>query len=195
MEESHRRILQASLDLFSKRGYVGTTTREIARAAEVTEVTLFRHFSSKEKLFEEVVCEYLPSPDFKQLVLMAEKMEYRHALEMIANTFFEDLRKNKALIQIMYSESRRYFELMERVYLALIKNLTELLAKYFEGLQQNGTIRKFNSATGAKAFLGMFTALFESEDFFTILNSQQNDISEVISEYIDIFTIGTIISK
>jgi AcrR family transcriptional regulator len=41
--------------LFAERGYAGTSTREIARAASVTEPMIFRHFGSKAKLFEEAV--------------------------------------------------------------------------------------------------------------------------------------------
>jgi AcrR family transcriptional regulator len=45
------RIVRAATTLFSRYGYYGTTTREIARVADVSEVTLFRHFQRKEDLF------------------------------------------------------------------------------------------------------------------------------------------------
>ncbi|ORV49074.1 hypothetical protein AWC05_02565 [Mycobacterium florentinum] len=41
--------------MFAERGYAGTSTREIARAASVSEPMIFRHFGSKAKLFEEAV--------------------------------------------------------------------------------------------------------------------------------------------
>jgi len=43
--------MQAASDLFANKGYAGTTTRSIAETAGVNEVTLFRHFGSKENLF------------------------------------------------------------------------------------------------------------------------------------------------
>ena len=49
------KILTAAMSLVSEKGYLGATTREIAHDAGVTELTLFRHFGSKEKLFEEVL--------------------------------------------------------------------------------------------------------------------------------------------
>ncbi len=52
--ETHDRLLQAAIEVFSVEGYVGATTREIARVAEVSEVTLFRHFRSKEQLLSAV---------------------------------------------------------------------------------------------------------------------------------------------
>jgi len=45
------KILLAAGKLFASQGYHGTSTREIARLADVSENTLFRHFVSKEELF------------------------------------------------------------------------------------------------------------------------------------------------
>jgi AcrR family transcriptional regulator len=45
------KILRAAGQLFASQGYYGTTTRDIARLAEVSENTLFRHFDHKEQLF------------------------------------------------------------------------------------------------------------------------------------------------
>lgn len=54
------RIIRASLELFTKKGYVATTTKEIAELATISEVTLFRHFKSKEMIFRNMVEKYLP---------------------------------------------------------------------------------------------------------------------------------------
>ncbi|MGE5799532.1 MAG: helix-turn-helix domain-containing protein, partial [Syntrophaceae bacterium] len=43
-EQTREKILDASLRLFSDKGFLGATTRGIARRAGVAEVTLFRHF-------------------------------------------------------------------------------------------------------------------------------------------------------
>jgi AcrR family transcriptional regulator len=45
------RIIGAAAQLFARQGYHGTSTREIARLAEVSENTLFRHFDHKEDIF------------------------------------------------------------------------------------------------------------------------------------------------
>jgi AcrR family transcriptional regulator len=50
-----QQILDAALDVIVRRGYTGATTREIAAAAGINEVTLFRRFGSKEKLMRAVV--------------------------------------------------------------------------------------------------------------------------------------------
>src|ERR1039457_4107086 len=45
------KILQAAGKLFARQGYYGTSTREIARLADVSENTIFRHFDNKDDLF------------------------------------------------------------------------------------------------------------------------------------------------
>ncbi|MDX2216511.1 MAG: helix-turn-helix domain-containing protein [Oculatellaceae cyanobacterium bins.114] len=52
MADTRDRLLNAAIQVFSTQGFVGATTREIARVAEVSEVTLFHHFQSKDQLLK-----------------------------------------------------------------------------------------------------------------------------------------------
>ena len=45
------KIVQAAGKLFARQGYNGTSTREIAQLADVSENTIFRHFDHKEDIF------------------------------------------------------------------------------------------------------------------------------------------------
>lgn len=49
-------VLDAALRMVNEHGWQGATTRRIAEAAGVNEVTLFRHFGSKETLIREAMC-------------------------------------------------------------------------------------------------------------------------------------------
>lgn len=50
-------LMRAASDLFARRGYRGTTTKDIAAAAGITERTLFRHVPTKAALFRQAVIE------------------------------------------------------------------------------------------------------------------------------------------
>lgn len=50
-EDRRRQLLEVASELFSQRGYRGTTTAELARAAGITEPILYRHFQNKLDLF------------------------------------------------------------------------------------------------------------------------------------------------
>jgi len=57
-------LLDAARDLFAERGFKGTSTRDIAERAGVSEVMIFRHFGTKANLFQESVVE--PFTSFMQ---------------------------------------------------------------------------------------------------------------------------------
>jgi TetR/AcrR family transcriptional regulator, transcriptional repressor of aconitase len=50
-EARRRRIVDAALPLFARKGFAGTTTKEIAEAAAVSEALLFKHFPTKAALY------------------------------------------------------------------------------------------------------------------------------------------------
>jgi AcrR family transcriptional regulator len=89
-DERRKAIVQAAVPLFARKGFAGTTTRELAEAAGISEALLFRHFPSKELLYREIVrlgCEGDPAleqldaaqPSTKTLVGMVRFM-VRHFL-------------------------------------------------------------------------------------------------------------------
>lgn len=55
LSDVQKKVIAAALALFADKGYEGTTTQAIAKLAEVSEKTLFKHFRSKEILFAETM--------------------------------------------------------------------------------------------------------------------------------------------
>jgi AcrR family transcriptional regulator len=53
-EQRKTAIVQAALPLFARKGYAETTTKDLARAAGVSEPLLYKHFPSKEALYAEI---------------------------------------------------------------------------------------------------------------------------------------------
>src|ERR1035441_1725593 len=86
------KILQAAGKLFARQGYHGTTTREIARLADVSENTLFRHFVNKEELFWSSLRSYSAGLKFRQDVLKgltqcdSPEVVLPKIIEMLADT-------------------------------------------------------------------------------------------------------------
>jgi AcrR family transcriptional regulator len=49
------KIIEASIHIFSEKGYLGTSTKAVAESAGVSEMTLFRKFKTKKNLFESML--------------------------------------------------------------------------------------------------------------------------------------------
>ena len=54
-EERRKAIVEAAKPLFARHGFAGTTTKEIAQAAGVSEALVFQHFPSKAALYREIL--------------------------------------------------------------------------------------------------------------------------------------------
>jgi AcrR family transcriptional regulator len=191
---TRERILEAGLRVFSKKGYLGATTREIAGEAEIAEVTLFRHFSSKEKLFEEVIHTYTFLPALKGLLPELRDMDYPDALSEIARRFLSRLSERRELIQIMLAEVRLYPVKVKEIYHNFVDELFRTLASYFKEMQGKGALQGFHPELGARAFLGMFFSYFNAREILQQRKSPFTDES-VVKEYVDIFVRGTLREK
>ena len=53
-QDRKRAIVTAALPLFARKGFAETTTKDLARAAQISEPLLYRHFPSKEALYLEI---------------------------------------------------------------------------------------------------------------------------------------------
>ncbi|HTU90218.1 MAG TPA: helix-turn-helix domain-containing protein [Gemmataceae bacterium] len=68
-EERKAAIVKAVRKVFADKGFHGTTTRELAKAAGVSEALLFKHFPNKEALYSamQMSCCYAQDPAFERL--------------------------------------------------------------------------------------------------------------------------------
>jgi len=185
------KILESALQLFSMRGYLGATTKEIALRAGVAEITLFRHFPSKEKLFEDTIKNYSFLPALKEMIPGLKEMDYHEALTGIAHKFLERLSERRELIRIMQGEMAVYPAKVKDIYQSLVGEIFSTLASYFRELQKDGHLREFQPELAARAFLGMFFAHFNSLEFLSEKKKRSVDNRAVIREFVAIFIQGT----
>src|SRR6516162_2662156 len=54
-DERRKAIVAAAVPLFARKGFAGTTTKELAEGAGISEALLFRHFPSKKHLYGEIL--------------------------------------------------------------------------------------------------------------------------------------------
>lgn len=188
---TNEKILETGLRLFSEKGYLGATTREIAREAGITEVTLFRHFPSKERLLEEVINTYSFLPALKGLLPEIGNVPYEQALPLIARRFMQTLKLRKDMIRIMHSEMHRHPEKLRKIYQSFMGELHRTLASYFVEMQRRGTLRDFDGELAGRALLGAVFSYFNAQ---TLLQRdiEEADSERFIQQFVDIFVRGTL---
>jgi AcrR family transcriptional regulator len=184
-------LLDATLKLISEKGYLGATTREIAQEAGVTELTLFRHFGTKERLFEALLRSHTFLPKLKELLPELDDLSYGDSLRLIATRFLLSLKARKSMVKIMYSEVTIYPEKIKHLYNKFIEDLRSTLASYFKGLQKKGLLRGVSPETAAQLFLGMLFSYFRSEEIMREGGMRKQAMEKSIAEFVDIFMFGT----
>ena len=139
---TRERLLDAALHVCARRGLRGSTTREIADAAQVNEVTLFRQFGSKEKLLGALVqrsvsaqIEALSSADPLQNDLRAD-------LRRFATRFDRMLTETEPLIRALIGESSAHPKEARQVISEAAKPLRERLGHYIAEAQKSGSVRR-----------------------------------------------------
>jgi AcrR family transcriptional regulator len=190
--KTKEKLLKATLKLISEKGYLGATTREIAHDAGVTELTLFRHFGSKEKLFEDLLNSYTFLPMLRDLLPELDSLAYEDALRLLAVRFLLSLKERKSMVKIMYSEVTIYPEKVRRVYNKFVEEFRTTLASYFETLQKRGVLRKVSPEMAARVFHGMIFSYFRAEEIMKEPGITKNKMEKNIDEFIDIFMHGTV---
>ncbi len=190
-QSTREKILQTSLRLFSEKGYMGATTKEISAESGVAEVTLFRHFPSKEIIFEEMLSKYTFLPVLKEIMPSIKKMPYEKALMEIARRLLSQLESMRDLIKIMHSEVHVYPDKIRKIHHTFIEEIFKTLAAYFDEQQKKGNLRHFDSYLAARSFLGMFFAYFTSANIFMFGKYDSDDTEKLIKEFVGFFVRGT----
>lgn len=184
-------LLKATLKLISEKGYLGATTREIALEAGVTELTLFRHFGSKEHLFEELLKSYTFLPMLKELLPEMKGLSCEEGLTLIASRFLLSLKERKSMVKIMYSEITSYPEKIKEVYNKYIDEMRRTLARYFESQQNSGVLRKnMSPEMAARVFLWILVSYFRSEEIMRSAGIRKTAMEKDVGAIIDIFMHG-----
>lgn len=107
---NRQRLISAAIELFSSQGVSETTTKQIAEAAAVNEVTLFRQFGNKHGLLLAVIEE---SEVFSQLGqnLVGDLPPVSNLPQMLrdyANTCLQALEQTPAVLRSLVGESGQY---------------------------------------------------------------------------------------
>ncbi|MBI5501131.1 MAG: TetR/AcrR family transcriptional regulator [Deltaproteobacteria bacterium] len=153
-------ILDASLDLFARQGFQGTSVREIARAVGVNEATLYHYFESKAEILDAIIdllleerSEALAAADDRGVSL--EDVLRELTMKLLAR--FRAEREQK-LMRLLMIEGPRLAVTGRYPVLRLMRESGERVTRVFETLMKDGRARKRDpQLTGLQFTAPIFT--------------------------------------
>ena len=158
-------IFKAVTQVIMARGYDGATTRQMAEAAGVSEVTLFRKYGSKAELVTQAMRAIAERINFESVVYYSGDV-YQDLLNIV--TRYQEMTAHYGqIMMVLIPEMQRHPELhagMEKP-LGVMKTIGELLARY----QQEGVLQKEYPLHMVAALLGplMYFAMARGTTFET----------------------------
>lgn len=155
-------ILQTAVSLFSQRGFSGTTTKEIGRAAGVSEAMVFRHFSTKSELYDAILgdkaCHDGIRFPWEENPVLQEAIDRGDDHAVFYNIALNALTKQQAdenFMRLLFYSALEEHELAERFFNEFVARLYEFIGGYIERRQREGAMREINPRIVVRAFLGM----------------------------------------
>jgi TetR/AcrR family transcriptional regulator, mexJK operon transcriptional repressor len=137
MADTHERIIGAAKELFEKNGFAAATTKEIADLAGVSEVTLFRHFENKRRLFEETLHSCIHPYRIDEYLENEAAYDLEVDLKKIAYNMLEAYSKNAPTLRMIMRDKIR--NSAHEVNLKKSEHHSEqTLVKYFEAMKRKG---------------------------------------------------------
>jgi len=143
------RILSTATDLFSRFGYNGVSTREIATAAQVNEVTIFRHYPRKHDLYLAVLKAGLAEVHLHGdlLARIAEATDGRSALVRTFELIAKTLKQKPEILRLLQYSALELSDDFDPLVRRHLGELVEVVARYLEPWMKNGELRGTNSKT------------------------------------------------
>ena len=156
--DRRRQIIEVAMALFSAKGFEGTTTREISRAAGVSEAIIFRHFATKEDLYAAIIDFIIQGHREQFFTELKQAMDTRDdaaVFETLAFRILETHREQPALLRLLLFSSLEGHKLSQLFMVTQVRPVYELLSGYIRQRAQDGAFRRADAIVLVRAFLGM----------------------------------------
>jgi len=150
-------LLEVASRLFAQRGFARTSTREIARAAGISEGAIYRHFRSK----EEILFAFLERAALGSLQTLVGSLAGATDEEWV-RAFFRDrfamAGRNRDLMKVVLGEALFNPHFAREHHRAVLRPVERLLEREIERRVRSGSLRRVNPAVAARALMGSFFA-------------------------------------
>lgn len=189
LDKTEQKIVDATIFLLDKEGMNGTTTKKIAKKAEVSEVTVFRKFKSKDNLLK-IAKIYYSDYFLEKISDIFINYEDTDLESLLKNTWWKlvnFLDNNLDIIKIALDELMSNLE-EEKIFSKFSDEVLKNLTNIFQEQIDKGKIRKINPSAAA---LTVFSVIVEGIIFWKFESKVSNDdTNKYLDDFLDIFING-----
>ena len=162
-DKRREQILQTAVDLFSQRGFRGTTTKEIARVSGVSEAMVFRHFATKDALYGAILdnkgCQDgVHKFPWEENEVLRKAVEDKDDFAVFYNIAFDAINKHHSdvgFMRLLFYAALEEHELAERFFNEFVERIYQFIGEYIAIRQQDGAMREINPRIVVRSFMGM----------------------------------------
>jgi AcrR family transcriptional regulator len=154
---TRQRIVESAANLFSQGGYKGTSTRDIAHAANINEATIFRHFPHKRDLYLAALEAELQKVRLRG-DLLAEVADAPDARAALANTYTlikSALGEDRGLLRLLQFSSLELGKELDPLLRKHLRELVEVIAGYLQPWIDNGQLQCANAKVVVLTFVAI----------------------------------------
>lgn len=188
MDETSQKIIDAAMALVRDKGYVATTTKEIAKAAGVNECTLFRKFESKKDIVIQGANQTGWRADIAPEIFEKITWELETDLEMFMRAYMSRMTPDFVNLSIGLRAPQLYEETRQLI-MKVPQTFLEAFTDYLNQMCARGKIpRKDFKALAMTVFSATFGYTFLSASFGKELTEVEKD--EYIRNSVQMFVKG-----
>lgn len=192
-EDRRRQLIEVAIDLFSKKGFGGTTTREIAASAGVTEAIIFRHFATKQDFYTAIL-------DYKRSTTGADKWLEEAAafmnrdddeglFRLIFTKIVEQHRIEPRFERLMLHAALEGHELAVMHHNQITSSIGAPVKEYVERRQKSGGLRQCDPAAVIFAIAGIAQFYARQKYMYLLCEGQASD-EETVESFVRILMDG-----
>ena len=163
-KDTKQKILEAALDMFANNGYAGTNLRELSASLDLGKSSLYRHFDSKEEIWNAVMDmmisyydEHIGSADGLPKIPQSTDALYEMTMRMVNFTVHDEkIIKTRKLLLTEQFRDERARRLATRYFL---DGTQSIFTQVFAGMMEAGILKKTNVHFLAFSYSSSITAL------------------------------------
>jgi AcrR family transcriptional regulator len=157
-DDRRRQIVEVAAGLFSQKGFNGTTTKEIADRARVSEAIIFRHFPTKHALYSAII-DYKTNNSSLQIEAhlreAASRKDDYAFFGALANDLLDAHLNDPSLARLLMFSALEGHELSEMFFESTVRSVRDYVRRYIKQRVADGAFRPVDTKVCARAFVGM----------------------------------------